>query len=432
MAIYASVDAKTRAQEWLTLQTRLVNFPEPIVLLGDFNDILQATEKQGGTPHSTSSMCNFRNFVVNCGLLDLEFVGYPFTWSNRRGGGRIQERLDRALASSSWVHRFGDAKVSHHLVSGSDHAAILLEAEAVQVRHQRRFIYDNKWGKEVGCRTAVQDSWRWNCRGSACYRLVEKLKAARGNMLQWRRGAKTNTQWRILELNKELQICYQASEFDWSKVCALERDLKVAIKEEEVYWKMKSRVQWLAEGDKNTKGLENELGEWHDDEKGIQGIAVRYFEQLFTSSAFLQFEEIINCVDHHVSEQHYFELTREVIAIEIKEALFQIPPTKAPGPDGLTGGKGSGPSIKASLQKTKIGEAVVKLRAPVWCRPKALRCLSQLRRVTFAEEVKVGGWCRFPMWDSVQVAAVVTCVMRIRREGVFALVLVVLRLDMLG
>ncbi|CAL9028922.1 unnamed protein product [Prunus brigantina] len=69
----------------------------------------------------------------------------------------------------------------------------------------------------------------------------------------------------------------------------------------------------------------------------------------------------------------------------------------------------------------------------------------------FYREVKVGGWCRFPMWDFVQVAAVVTCVMEIRfsrvsagawhlgrvssfgkGEGVSALVLVVLRLDMLG
>ncbi|CAL2273328.1 unnamed protein product [Prunus armeniaca] len=46
----------------------------------------------------------------------------------------------------------------------------------------------------------------------------------------------------------------------------------------------------------------------------------------------------------------------------------------------IISGKGSGPLIKASLQKTKIEEAVVKLWAPVWCRPKALRCLSQLRR----------------------------------------------------
>ncbi|CAL2230666.1 unnamed protein product [Prunus armeniaca] len=42
-------------------------------------------------------------------------------------------------------------------------------------------------------------------------------------------------------------------------------------------------------------------------------------------------------------------------------------------------------SKKASLQKTKIGEAVVKLRTPVWCRPKALRCLSQLGVVTIAK-----------------------------------------------
>ncbi|CAL9004517.1 unnamed protein product [Prunus brigantina] len=51
-------------------------------------------------------------------------------------------------------------------------------------------------------------------------------------------------------------------------------------------------------------------------------------------------------------------------------------------------GKGSGPSIKASLQKTKIREAVVKLRTPVWCRPKALRCLSQLR----ISGVSAGAW----------------------------------------
>ncbi|KAI5311398.1 PREDICTED: reverse mRNAase [Prunus dulcis] len=295
-------------------------------------------------------MGNFRKFVANCGLLDLGFVGYPFTLSNRRERGRIQERLDCTLVSSSWVHRFGEAKVSHHLVSCSDHGVILLEVEPVQVRHRGRFIYDHRWGKEVGCRTAVQDSWRWKCRGSACYRLVEKLKAARGNMRQRRRGAKTNTQCRIRDINKELQICYQAPGFDRSKVCVLDRDLKVVIKEEEVYWRIKSGVQWLAEGDKNTKffhaetvtrrrrnkirGLENELGEWHDDEKGIQDIAVKYFDQLFTSAASLQFKEIINCVDHWVSKQHNFELTREVTATESKEALFQIPATR---PDGLTG-----------------------------------------------------------------------------------------------
>ncbi|CAL8155838.1 unnamed protein product [Prunus armeniaca] len=61
-------------------------------------------------------------------------------------------------------------------------------------------------------------------------------------------------------------------------------------------------------------------------------------------------------------------------------------------------------------------EAVVKLRAPVWCRPKALRCLSQLRM----SGVSAGAW-HLGRVSSFG-----------KREGVSALVLVVLRLDMLG
>ncbi|KAI5348614.1 hypothetical protein L3X38_001501 [Prunus dulcis] len=37
--------------------------------------------------------------------------------------------------------------------------------------------------------------------------------------------------------------------------------------------------------------------------------------------------------------------------------------------------------------KDKVVEAIVKLRTPVWCRPKALRCLSQLQVVSGTSEV---------------------------------------------
>ncbi|BFG30007.1 hypothetical protein CerSpe_162810 [Prunus speciosa] len=79
------------------------------------------------------------------------------------------------------------------------------------------------------------------------------------------------------------------------------------------------------------------MGEWHDDEKEIQGIVVMYFEQLFTSSTSLQFEDIINCVAHRVLEQHNSELTQEVTAIEIQEPLFQIPRTRHLGRMGSLG-----------------------------------------------------------------------------------------------
>ncbi|CAL2238165.1 unnamed protein product [Prunus armeniaca] len=66
--------------------------------------------------------------------------------------------------------------------------------------------------------------------------------------------------------------------------------------------------------------------------------------------------------------------------------------------------EGPGPSVDGWPAEDKTGEAVVKLRTPVWCRPKALRCLSQLGVVTIAKEVKVGGLHKVPVWDFVQVA----------------------------
>ncbi|CAL8115977.1 unnamed protein product [Prunus armeniaca] len=55
--------------------------------------------------------------------------------------------------------------------------------------------------------------------------------------------------------------------------------------------------------------------------------------------------------------------------------------------------EGPGPSVDGWPAEDKTGEAVVKLRTPVWCRPKALRCLSQLggsKSRRFAQSSGVG------------------------------------------
>jgi hypothetical protein len=57
-------------------------------------------EKSGGRPVDSSSHCPFRNFIDHFGMIDVGFVGNPFTWSNNRQGlENIKEILDRGLAS---------------------------------------------------------------------------------------------------------------------------------------------------------------------------------------------------------------------------------------------------------------------------------------------------------------------------------------------
>ncbi|GLT67787.1 hypothetical protein SLA2020_400710 [Shorea laevis] len=79
----------------------------PWLCIGDFNMIMNQSDKKGGRPFACSSNDPFQSFVHSQGLVDLGFSGNSYTWSNNRDSIHlIQERLDRGLASAQWSHLF--------------------------------------------------------------------------------------------------------------------------------------------------------------------------------------------------------------------------------------------------------------------------------------------------------------------------------------
>ena len=79
-----------------------------------------------------SSSSNFGLFqlVSQQGLIDLEFMGNSFTWTNGRDGSQnIMERLDRGVANGPWRLLFPQALVKHLQQYASDHASIVLNTE---------------------------------------------------------------------------------------------------------------------------------------------------------------------------------------------------------------------------------------------------------------------------------------------------------------
>ena len=64
-------------------------------------------------------------------------------------------------------------------------------------------------------------------------------------------------------------------------------------------------------------------------------VAANYFDNLFTIGTCSQIDDCLNTMPYKLTPEMQQELTCDFIAEEIKDALFQMGPTKAPRPDGM-------------------------------------------------------------------------------------------------
>jgi hypothetical protein len=121
---------------------------------------------------------------------------------------------------------------------------------------------------------------------------------------------------------------------------------------DELIWRQQSRVSWLQEGDRNTKffhacasqrkrtntinGLKYDNDLLHTEPAEIERIAIEYFAGLFTSSQPHAIDEVVQEADWVVMQGMNDRLMSPFTHEEVRKALFQMHPSKAPGPDGMS------------------------------------------------------------------------------------------------
>jgi hypothetical protein len=96
--------------------------PMPWLCMGDFNEILNLTEKWEASTRGIGQMEKFQRMLEDCHLCDSGFKGFKYTWNNGRHDGEFtKEILDRAVTSTEWRMMF-DAVVVEVLANRSlDH-----------------------------------------------------------------------------------------------------------------------------------------------------------------------------------------------------------------------------------------------------------------------------------------------------------------------
>ncbi|XP_056694811.1 uncharacterized protein [Spinacia oleracea] len=76
----------------------------PWLVCGDFNNPLNLRDKLGA-PISSTGIEGFKNYAAICGLSDIKYDGYFFTWNNKQSGGdrvfKTSPRVRRLLGTSA-------------------------------------------------------------------------------------------------------------------------------------------------------------------------------------------------------------------------------------------------------------------------------------------------------------------------------------------
>ncbi|XP_074297692.1 uncharacterized protein LOC141628446 [Silene latifolia] len=160
--VYGWPETSNKHKTWDLMRSICENSRVPIVLFGDFNEILSAQEKDGGAVRSERQMDAFREAIDDCALHDLGYRGNVFTWQRGRETETIvRERLDRALATMEWSHMFPNAFVPHYPIYSSDHAAIIIQEGMGQPRNRGRrgFKFEPFWVADEQCRGVVREAW---------------------------------------------------------------------------------------------------------------------------------------------------------------------------------------------------------------------------------------------------------------------------------
>ncbi|XP_057730828.1 uncharacterized protein LOC130946171 [Arachis stenosperma] len=251
-----------------------------------------------------------------------------------------------------WKLKFPNAVVHRLTESGSDHAPLLMETEPQSWHSKRRFKYQERWYGEKDVKRIVSEVWRMEVVGSAMFSLAQKLKVCRHRLVQWQKTHKANSQKEIKDLQAKLEELRVAGINRGEEVTSLEKKLELAYLKEESYWREKSRVKWLKEGDQNTRFFhqkfqsrkrrnkiwrlvrrDNEIASKPED---IAKIAEDYFCDIFTSSCSVDPNPYLEDLEPKVTASMNRRLQRPVTMDEVKKATFSVHAQSAPGDDGFT------------------------------------------------------------------------------------------------
>ena len=353
--IYGEAQVTERYKTWDLLRGITGDNTQPWVVMGDFNEVLLQSEHDGVGNRSQAQMDSVRAALATCGLTDIGYQGRNWTFEKKVAGGtHTRVRLDRCVANMAWCTAFPNAITDHREAASSDHIPIFLDVGGVHAcrRDPRTFKYELCWERDPALAGVVQAAWARSPTDSVAG-MRDKLHALATDLSQWDRQHFGNVRAQIKQLQNQLQEMRGSpgrSGPTGAEIKVTDRLVELYHREE-ILWRQRARIEWLKHGDKNTyffhlrasrrrrknkiKALQRNDGQLTDDTKEMEAMTTKFYKTLYTSEGVQDMDQVLDTVPRKVTDEMNATLNAPYDIKEVKTALFQMFPTKAPGPDGF-------------------------------------------------------------------------------------------------
>ncbi|KAL6517653.1 hypothetical protein OROMI_033354 [Orobanche minor] len=255
--------------------------------------------------------------------------------------GNSMSKIDRFLVNSVFISCWPSASVTVLPKELSDHCPLTLSCVSMDFG-PAPFRFYNSWLEDKNIAEIVEKAWLGcNGSGSADRKLLEKLKAVKGRLKEWKADCRNKDSGKAEDCRNKLEsLDLVAEDRRLSEIELVERknllkeltDLELA---RTLDLKQKARIKWAIDGDENTKffhGIINNKvnnnringlsinGIWSSDPMVIKEEVVKFFANKFKEPVQNRPRFFSNNFKKLSLEDNKF-LTAEFTNKEIKQAV---------------------------------------------------------------------------------------------------------------
>lgn len=326
----------------------------PWILAGDFNQVRWLIDRSASN-RSFNLMDLYNGFIQDSELIDIPLRNRNFTWTNKRPQP-VFSKIDRVFTSQEWSTGYPIITLEALEVIVSDHVPLVLTCKGTQqVKRQPKI--ECFWLKYAQPELMVSQLWQKE------YSQQQPIAVFHQNTKIIQRALKIWHNNTFGGLEKRLQECKDAilaldvleeqrplsdSEF---RARIQQREMAFELANNiESWWRQRSRIQWLKEGDRNTKAFHayassrlrrNWITSIHDngvtisDQAGIIHLFYQSMKDILGQSSTVLPLDARALYPHNSSDPDLNFLANPFTEVEIEGAVFQLAKNKASGPDGL-------------------------------------------------------------------------------------------------